>query len=122
MKWFENNSWRLEKCHSRFFVTPDLFRGRISLFTFFFSLVFLVLLSACTDYVSQIDDRYGEWETSIEPNVKSSSSAAKSSSSSVAKSSSSEAWLLQTGSFDIIIYSNGMVTDTQGNKLGHMIC
>ncbi len=118
MKWFENNSWRLEKCHSRFFVTPDLFRGRISLFTFFFSLVFLVLLSACTDYVSQIDDRYGEWETSIEPNVKSSSSAAKSSSSSVAKSSSSEAWLLQTGSFDIIIYSNGMVTDTQGNKIG----
>jgi len=87
MKWFENNSWRLEKCHSRFFVTPDLFRGRISLFTFFFSLVFLVFLSACTDYVSQIDDRYGEWETS--ESIVESSSSKKTESSSSATSSSS---------------------------------
>ena len=86
MKLFENNSWYLEKCLSRFFVAPDLFRGRISLFTFFFSLVFL---SACTDYVSQIDDRYGEWETSDDVLSSSSTKGRESSSASVAKSSSS---------------------------------
>ncbi len=110
MKLFENNCWCFEKCHSRFFVTPDLFRGRIFLFAF--CLLFLVFLSACTDYVSQIDDRYGEWGTSVEPGVTTGSS------SSFAESSSSEAWLLQTGSLDIVIYSNGVVTDTQGNIIG----
>ena len=55
MKWFVNCDWSFEKCHSRL-------RAGISLFVF--SLLSLVILSACTDYVSQIDDRYGEWKKS----------------------------------------------------------
>ena len=48
----------------------------------------LVLITACTDYVSQIEDRYGEWETSsVTP--QSSSSVTRVSSCSSAKLSSS---------------------------------
>ena len=61
--------------------------------SFVFSLSSLVLFAACTDYVSQIEDRYGEWE-SVVPALSSSSITPKSSSalssSSIAKSSSSE--------------------------------
>lgn len=48
----------------------------------------LAFLSACTDYVAQIEDRYGEWETSsVTP--QSSSSMTRVSGSSLVKSSSS---------------------------------
>ena len=49
--WFVNSGWWLGNRHS------PLRRG-ISLV---FSLSSLVLITACTDYVSQIEDRYGEW-------------------------------------------------------------
>ena len=57
LKWLVNSGWWLGNRH-----TP-LRRG-ISLV---FSLSSLVLFSACTDYVSQIEDRYGEWK--IDPST-----------------------------------------------------
>lgn len=57
LKWFVNCGWWLGNRHS------PLRRG-ISLV---FSLSSLVLFSACTDYVSQIEDRYGEWK--IDPST-----------------------------------------------------
>ena len=57
LKWFVNSGWWLGNRHS------PLRRG-ISLV---FSLSSLVLFSACTDYVSQIEDRYGEWK--IDPST-----------------------------------------------------
>ena len=60
----------------------------------------VIFFSACTDYVSQIEDRYGEWKTSSdillssswssEGTIESCSSATKPSSSSAAKLSSSQ--------------------------------
>ena len=52
-----------------------------------FSLSSLVFFTACTDYVSQVEDRYGEWNSLI--SEKSSSSITRKSSSSSVKSSSS---------------------------------
>ena len=57
LKWFVNSGWWLGNRHS------SLRRG-ISLV---FSLSSLVLFVACTDYVSQIEDRYGEWK--IDPST-----------------------------------------------------
>ena len=51
MKWLVNSGWWLGNRHS------PLRRG----ISFVFSLSSLVLITACTDYVSQIEDRYGEW-------------------------------------------------------------
>lgn len=72
------------------------------------SVILAALLAACTDYVAQIDEREGEWLTS---------DVSHSSSSKGGNSSSSEAWLLSAGQ-SYIIYSNGQVTDTQGNLIG----
>ncbi len=49
LKWFVNSGWWLGNRHFSFFI--------LSLFIF----------SACTDYVSQIEDRYGEWK--IDPST-----------------------------------------------------
>ena len=49
LKWLVNSGWWLENRHFSFFI--------LSLFIF----------SACTDYVSQIEDRYGEWK--IDPST-----------------------------------------------------
>lgn len=113
MKWLLNSGWWLGKRHthvsSRYSSVssrhprissrhPRVGKGLVAIAL----LVSLSsLLMSCTDYVQQIDDRYGEWETSdsivksssgnrhsgLDP--ESSSSAAKSSSSSVPSSSSS---------------------------------
>ena len=72
-------------------------------------------LSACTDYVQQIKDRYGEWETS-DSIVKSSSSSRHSgfdpeSSSSVPKSSSSSVGVVDPA--DEIV---GSITDSRDGQ------
>jgi len=70
LKWLVNRGWWLRNRYS------PLRRG-ISLV---FSLSSLVLIIACTDYVSQIEDRYGEWNDA-HAQVSSSSITQKSSSS-----------------------------------------
>ena len=95
------------------------------------SIIFATLFAACTDYIQQIDDRYGEWETSIveysssaklqlsstetskfsSSREKSSSSVASSSSS--AKSSSSA---IQSA-VDPSTVTEGTITDTRDSKI-----
>ena len=115
MKWLLNSGWWLGKRHTHVssrYSSVSSRHPRISsrhprvgegLVAIALLVSLSSLLMSCTDYVQQIDDRYGEWETSdsivkssssnrhsgLDP--ESSSSAAKSSSSSVAKSSSSSA-------------------------------
>ena len=80
--------------------SPDRIRLSRRL-TLVFSLSSLVFLSACTDYVAQIDERYGEWETS-----------AQFSSSETSVSSSSE----KSSSVAPSTVVEGMLTDSRDGK------
>ena len=74
----------------------------------------VIFFSACTDYVSQIEDRYGEWGTSSDIPFSSSWSVATGFSSSAAKSSSSVA--LPTSSDKVIKPTEvtvGIMTDSR---------
>ena len=91
-----------------------------------FFILSLFIFAACTDYVSQIEDRYGEWndwEVTELVEVSSSSISQKSSSSvflsssSIGNPSSSDAKLLLADQA-YIIYSNGLVSDIQGTIIG----
>ena len=72
--------------------------SRVILFGETVAIFCFVLLSACTDYVSQIDDRYGEWETS--DSIVKSSSSKKTDSSSSATSSDSNADISAGSEYD----------------------
>lgn len=87
MKWIVNSGWWLGNRHQRVsFRYPRVGVGLLTIFCLF-------LLSACTDYVAQMDEDFESWK---EERLTSSSSMQKSSSSNV-KSSSSVTVFSSTG-------------------------
>ena len=55
MKWLVNSGWWL----------GNGMRSGVTFVSLVFSLSSLVLFSACTDYVSQMEDDFGEWKKII---------------------------------------------------------
>jgi len=129
LKWIVNSGWWLGNRHSRESWKPRCClpglcswiasvksswrpAGAIGAIAVLFALVFL---SACTDYVSQIEDRYGEWNVGqvyVLAEVSSSSVAFPMSSSAVIPSSSSDAQSIVDPSTVVI----GSITDTRDGQ------
>ena len=90
--------------------------GPIGSMQFLFALIFTALLTACTDYVQQMDDGFEEWEKSHQLSELSSSSQTEISSSSVESKSSSSSVILSSNSREKSSSSTEKKISSSSNK------